>query len=97
MAMSPVEQPRPRYATTVTNHLFTVIFDRCRLALLTETAILEVSGQSSLTDIKTLNLHGNSLTRFIHMGTQLAHLNTLVLCFNELSQLDEVSHLVCYI
>ena len=31
------------------------------------------------------------------MGTQLAHLNTLVLCFNELSQLDEVSHLVCYI
>ena len=57
--------------------------------------MLEVSGHKCLTDIKTLNLHGNCLTRFIHMGTQLAHLNTLVLCFNELSQLDEVSHLVC--
>ena len=72
------------------------VFYCYRLALLTEAAILEVSGQSSLTDIKTLDLHGNSLTRFVHMGTQLAHLNMLVLCFNELSQLDEVSHLVWY-
>jgi len=69
----------------------------CRLALLTEAAIREVSGEENISDIRMLCLHGNSLTRFAHMGTQLAHLHTLVLSFNELSQLDEVSHLVCIV
>ena len=43
--------------------------------------------------LQVLNLHGNGLSRLKHVNCMTA-LKKLVLSFNELSRLDDISHMV---
>lgn len=65
---------------------------RPRLIALTEDLILKVASVDSLSSITSLNLHGNAISKLkpIH---SLHNLKRLVVSGNELTRLDELSHM----
>ena len=64
-----------------------------RLTVLTEELILKTAGVESVEHITVLNLHGNGLTKVKPLQA-LKELKRLTLSFNELTRLDELSHMV---
>ncbi|KAK7487003.1 hypothetical protein BaRGS_00021673, partial [Batillaria attramentaria] len=65
---------------------------RPRIATLTEELLLRAGRSETLSGITHLNLHGNGLTKLKHIQS-LTSLRKLVVSFNELTRLDEVTHM----
>lgn len=64
----------------------------CRVNL-TDKLLLKSSKLDALHKITSLNLHGSGLTKLRHMYL-LVNLRNLVVSFNELTRLDELSGMV---
>lgn len=65
---------------------------RPRMVTLTEELLLRAGRSETLSTITHLNLHGNGLTKLKHIQS-LTNLKKLVVSFNELTRLDEVTHM----
>ncbi|CAH1791753.1 unnamed protein product [Owenia fusiformis] len=65
---------------------------RPRIVQLTDETILKHCNVHSLLDIVELNLHGNGLTRLKNLAS-LPQLRKLIVSFNELMKLDDITHL----
>ena len=63
--------------------------------MLSEEVLKNVAKVTSLLNIEVLNLHDNGLTKVKELQS-LPLLKKLILSFNELTRLDDVSQLVCY-
>ncbi|XP_070181590.1 leucine-rich repeat-containing protein 9-like isoform X2 [Littorina saxatilis] len=65
---------------------------RPRMATLTEELLLKAAKSETLCTITQLNLHGNGLTKLKHIQS-LISLKKLIVSFNDLTRLDEITHL----
>ncbi|KAL4237983.1 Leucine-rich repeat-containing protein 9 [Mactra antiquata] len=65
---------------------------RPRLIALTEELILKITGHEELEHITVLNLHGNGLCKLKPLQP-LKSLKRLIVSFNELTKLDDLSHM----
>ncbi|KAL8572554.1 hypothetical protein ACOMHN_040458 [Nucella lapillus] len=68
------------------------ISPRPRMVTLTEELLLKSAKSETLSTITYLNLHGNGLTRLKHIQS-LTSLKKLVISFNELTRLEEITHM----
>ncbi|XP_076442127.1 leucine-rich repeat-containing protein 9-like isoform X2 [Babylonia areolata] len=65
---------------------------RPRMVTLTEELLLKAAKSETLSTITYLNLHGNGLSKLKHIQS-LVSLKKLVVSFNELTRLDEITHM----
>ena len=63
------------------------------MVTLTEELLLKTAKSETLSSITHLNLHGNGLTKLKHIQS-LVSLKKLIVSFNELTRLDEITHMV---
>ena len=72
-------------------HLYFLL--NCRLIALTDELLLKITAQEELEHITVLNLHGNGLSKLKPLQP-LRMLKRLVVSFNELTRLDDLTHMV---
>ncbi|XP_059173305.1 leucine-rich repeat-containing protein 9-like isoform X2 [Physella acuta] len=68
------------------------IKSRQRVSLLTERVILQAAHATALDKITVLNLHGNGITKLRPLQA-LSKLDVLIVSFNELTRLDDLSNM----
>ena len=64
-----------------------------RLIALTDELLLKITSQEELEHITVLNLHGNGLSKLKPLQP-MRMLKRLVVSFNELTRLDDLTHMV---
>ena len=69
------------------------LYFNCRLIALTDELLLKITAQEELEHITVLNLHGNGLSKLKPLQP-LRMLKRLVVSFNELTRLDDLTHMV---
>ena len=70
-----------------------VIIALFRIVQLSEASVTKLAGGVSINNITSLNLHGNGLQK-IRPLQNLHSLKKLIISFNELSKLEDISHMV---
>ena len=73
--------------------LYICNFSFFRLIALTDELLLKITAQEELEHITVLNLHGNGLSKLKPLQP-LRMLKRLVVSFNELTRLDDLTHMV---